>query len=1417
MTTIDQRIVDMQFNNQQFESGVQTSLKSLENLKKGLNLDASAKSLSNLEAAGKAFTLDGIASAVKEVSDKFSSFGIIGITVLNNLTNQAFNAGKRITAALTIDPVNMGFREYETQLNAVQTILANTSSKGTDLKQVNAALDQLNTYADKTIYNFTEMTKNIGTFTAAGIDLDTSVEAIKGIANLAAVSGSNSQQASTAMYQLSQALSSGTVRLMDWNSVVNAGMGGEVFKNALMETARVHGVNVDAIIKKEGSFRESLASGWLSSEILTKTLAKFTGDLSAEQLKQQGYTEKQIEEIIKLGQTANDAATKVKTFTQLMDTLKEAAQSGWAQSWRIIVGDFEEAKELLTEMSDIFGGMIGASAEVRNAMLQSWKDLGGRTALIDALRNVLNIVLDLIRPISDAFKDIFPPTTGEQLFALTEGFKKLTENLKVSEEFAEKIRKIFKGLFSVIKIGVTIVSAFVKVAFELAKVFIPIAGALVDIAAGIGVFVTYVKDAVVSSDILNTSMTNITHTLSLVRDFFDRMISSAKLGLPIFTVFTSAIGKAFKFLSDKFKELFTTSNIDMGANVLNGGLFAAILFGVKKFIDSLTGFVDSGSGLVGSIKSIFGGLTESVNAMTTSIKSKTLLTIATAIGILAAALLVLSLIDPAKMSVALAGMTVLFTELFGSMLIFEKIAGGKGFKSMKKITVAMVALSVAILLLSAAVKMLAELNYEQLAVGLAGVGTLLLELAVFMKISDFSKKAKFGGLILLAGAIYILALAIGKFAELSVKQLIKGLGAMGVVLTELSLFMKFTGDAKHVLATATAITILAAGMLILSKALENLGNMSAKQIIKSLIALGGALGVITAAMHFMPTNMVGSSAGLVLVATAMLILAEALKNMGEMTKKEIIKGLIALGGALTIIVVAMNAMTAGLAGAAALLVISSSLLVLAGVLKILGGMTVKEILKSLGTMALMFGVIGLATLALAPIIPVLYALAGAMALLGIASLAIGVGLLAFSTALTALAVSGVAAASAIVIIITSLIELIPLIWTKMAEGIIRFATVIRDGAPIIVEALKAVALAMITMITEIIPDVVFAVVTFLLRVLEELAIAVPKMVDAGMRLILGILKGIADNIRAVTEAGIEVIIQFLKGVEAKLPDIIDTAFKVIISFINGLADAITNNQVQIRSAVWKLITSIVGAFTGFIGDIVKLGKDSIDGIIKGLKDSAGKLWTETVNVGKNMMEGFVSGVTSMAGRLADAAWNAVKGAVDGVKNFLGIRSPSKLMASFGEHFDQGFINGMMSLADKVASSATDVGKSAVDGMSLAMAKINDVLNDDTDFNPTITPVIDMTQIEKGLRTIDRGFSQNRGISLEGTSRNANSLSAEMANRGVALSGDGFSTKAPVQNYVFNQNNYSPKALSRLDIYRQTKNQFSALKGLVEST
>lgn len=382
--TVENRVLEMQFNNKQFESNVQQSMSTLDKLKQKLKFDKGADGLDKVGKAAKNVKLDPLAQSVDKVKASFSALDVVAVTALSNITNSAVNAGKKMVKALTLDPIMSGFQEYETKINAVQTILANTSKEGMTMQDVTTVLDDLNYYADKTIYNFTEMTRNIGTFTAAGVKLYDAAGAIKGIANLAAVSGSNSYQASTAMYQLSQALAAGAVKLQDWNSVVNAGMGGTKFQEALKQTARDMGIAVDEMIESTGSFRESLRSGWLSADVLNQTLKNFTVEGAREyaqsMLAMGAYTQEQADALMREAQIAEDAATKVKTFTQLWDVMKEAAQSGWAQTWEIIIGDFEEAKEFLTPIADLMQAVIGESANARNSILEgglqsNWKTL----------------------------------------------------------------------------------------------------------------------------------------------------------------------------------------------------------------------------------------------------------------------------------------------------------------------------------------------------------------------------------------------------------------------------------------------------------------------------------------------------------------------------------------------------------------------------------------------------------------------------------------------------------------------------------------------------------------------------------------------------------------------------------------------------------------------------------------------------------------------------------------------------------------------------------------------------------------------------------------------------------------------------------------------------------------------------------
>ena len=552
---IDTNVVKMVFDNQGFEQGAGTTLSTLDKLKSALKLDGAVQGLQNISNSAKSITFDAMNNGLANIQSGFNALDVVAIRVLQNITDMAMNAGQKLLESITVEPLKAGLEEYETQINSVQTILANTNdalieqgltTEHDRIEKINGVLDDLNQYADMTIYNFTEMTRNIGTFTAAGVELDTAATSIKGIANLAAMSGSNSQQASTAMYQLSQAIAAGSVKLQDWNSVVNAGMGGKLFQNELIDTAKAMGVADEqfiALTQGATTFRESLSSGWISAEVLTNTLEKFTAGsegytksqvqqmqelwrargYSEQQIQEltgsinqlteeqeanlrakwaeKGFSEEQIDHILSMGTAATEAATKVKTFTQLLETVGEALQSGWTQSWEYIIGDFEQAKMLWTEISDIMNLYIGKSANARNVVLEQWskaaysyneagqlirvadgqiveggkmvaEEMGGREAIIQGLRNTFQGLFEVAIQFSEAWNNGFwkkgtnddISITGEKLIELSHKFQEFTANFKKSlvgengptellkslreqfDRFAETARNAFDGI-----------------------------------------------------------------------------------------------------------------------------------------------------------------------------------------------------------------------------------------------------------------------------------------------------------------------------------------------------------------------------------------------------------------------------------------------------------------------------------------------------------------------------------------------------------------------------------------------------------------------------------------------------------------------------------------------------------------------------------------------------------------------------------------------------------------------------------------------------------------------------------------------------------------------------------------------------------------------------------------------------------
>lgn len=1401
--TIDERIVEMRFDNRQFEQNVQTSLSTLDKLKRGLDLDNAAKSLDGLGDAAKRCDMSVLGKSVETVQAKFSAFQVVAMTTLSNITNSAVNTGKRLVSALTIDPIKTGFQEYETQIGAVQTILANTQHEGTNLQQVNRALDELNTYADKTIYNFTEMTRNIGTFTAAGVNLRTSVDSIKGIANLAAISGSTSQQASTAMYQLSQALAAGKVSLMDWNSVVNAGMGGKVFQDALVRTSELLGTGAQNAINMYGSFRESLTRGeWLTTEVLTETLKQFAGAYSEADLIQQGFSEAQARDIAQMAKTAEDAATKVKTFTQLWDTLKESAQSGWTTTWEILVGDFEEAKEVLTEVSDAIGGVISETSQARNELLSGglssgWKQLldqgiadeggfiesiqevaresgdafdklvadsesfsdalkqgltdgvvssetltqavhnlrekmtgmsqeerkaagytaemieqiealdkglqngsvsmeeftekilrpSGRENLIQAVWNAAKGLVSVITPIKDAFREIFPPATTDQLYSLTETLRSFSERLTLSEERADKLGRTFKGLFSVLDLVRQGALAIFNALAPLRSGAGSLADGILTITAGIGDFLVGINEAAKQGEFFGTVAQTVASALEFVvsgierltgfladafaapglesfqallgriqtrigqvidavsglgggvsdaADTMDSALENSKFLQMLQTIFNGAktlvsgIIGVFGGLAGALAESLSNANFSGVIDLLNGVSLGAIALGIKKFLDSFREVTDS----VGSIKEgvigILDGVKGCFQAWQNDVNAKALLKIATAVAVLSASILTISLIDSEKLTASLGAITVLFTELMAAMAVFGKL--DLNVRGTMKRSTAMIALSSSVLILASALKSIATLEPEQMAAGLAGiaglmaalvaaakvlgsgsssiikgsaqmvvfaaaikilasacadlaqldlaglakgligVGVLLAEVSLFMNAAKFSGRSVVtaSGVLVLAGAMKVLASACKDFAQMGVGELVKGLSAIGAVLLEIMAFTKLAGSAKGLITTGAAMIEIGAAMKIFASAMADFGRMSLAEIGKGLLAMGGALAEVAVAMRFMPRNMVTMGAGLIAVGAALNIIADAMRSMGGMSWESVAKSLVTMGGALAELAVGLNFMNGTLGGSAAMLVAAAALAVLTPVLVTLGSMSWEAIAKGLVTVAGAFAVIGTAGALLTPLLPTILGLGGAFALIGVGVAGVGAGLLLVGTGLSAIAVGITALATslgagvAIIVagltsIITGIAALIPAIAEKLGEAVVAFAQVITNGAPAIGEAVKTLVLTMVDVLVECVPAIAEGALELVAGVLDALVAYTPQIVDSIMQFLIAVIDGLARNMPTLIQSVVDLLMSFFSGIVSALGSIdTDALLKGIagIGLLSGIMVAL---------------------------------------------------------------------------------------------------------------------------------------------------------------------------------------------------------------------------------------------------------------------
>ena len=473
MSSVDNRVVQMEFDNKRFESNVKETMGTLDKLKQALNFDEEADGLRLLKDESEKVKFDGMASALDKIANKFTLLGNIGFQAMERIAKAAVDAGEKIVKSITVDQVGAGMSKYEQETNSVQAIYAAVKRKGKSLDDVYDSLDRLAEYSDETSYSYTQMVDGASKFIANGIDMDDAVTAMMGISNAAAQSGVSIQDASYAFKNFSDAMSAGHFMIKDWQSIQNIHMDTEQFKQEVIDTAKALG-KLDAQgrvidkttgkVKKNAealtvqNFREQLKYGFFDTDVMMEVLKKYA-DFDWDRVRDGNF--------LTMGDEAAAMAQNAKTFTDVLDSLKDASSTGWKESFRYIFGNLEEAIDFFTPMANNAIELIQEVASARNALLKGWKESGGRDSMIAGLKTIWETFIMLKDQFKHAASFIWGDNSpfgrlldGGILANITKGFQSAAEGLKnwlngVDEAGGGnrmmKLTGIFQGLVSILE------------------------------------------------------------------------------------------------------------------------------------------------------------------------------------------------------------------------------------------------------------------------------------------------------------------------------------------------------------------------------------------------------------------------------------------------------------------------------------------------------------------------------------------------------------------------------------------------------------------------------------------------------------------------------------------------------------------------------------------------------------------------------------------------------------------------------------------------------------------------------------------------------------------------------------------------------------------------------------------------------
>lgn len=1407
---IEDRVVEMKFNNSAFEAGVAKTMSTLQALKEKLNFTGATKGLDDINRAGNKVDLSHIARGIDEISSKFSALSVVGITALSHITTKAIDAGAQLVKSFTIGPIGDGFNDYNAKLTSVKTVM---NSTGKSINYVTGYFNQLDKYADQTVFSMSDMTSAFAKFTNAGISIEQAVPAIKGIGNLTALAGQGAESAQIAYYNLSQSLAGGFLTTIDYKSLQNANIATKEFRDRLVNTAVAAGV-----LKKAGKglytykgaknakteqqlFTESLADGWANAKILTDVLNQY------------GNSETEI------GRKAFDAATKVKTLPQLMETLKAQVGTGWTDTFSSLIGNVDEATTLFTGLSNTIGGYIDKMNTSRNTTIRDWRSWGGRAALIQSVKNAFQALKNILGPIHDAFREVFPKTTARMLASLTIKFRMFTQRLIASKETMDNIKRTFVGVFTVLKILVGFVALGVKGFFNLLKVVSAALPGLLSLTAVAGDFVKAIANFLIFKNPIAKFFKGLSGStadvLIPIVTFLSKMLEAiSKLASGDMTGFTNKFKEAFASLGDVVDAVVTfiekrfTGVTDIfvqvgdflstvgkklvgGSSALGksiGGLAAGVgeflaSFGEgtgKKIVDIFNGIGDAVKGLLDdlSFKFSFGGFDKVGKGAESSVKSLNKLDVVgkavkkTFLGVVKAFKKVGSVLSPVVSYIG---------KFIGTLA--EKIYNYVKTLNFQDI-VSLINTALLIQIYRAVNGFIRNMNKT-----VGKFGNLMDQMSNTFKtlsggIKTLQNNVRSKTILRYAIALGLLAASVYLLASIDPAKLAASVGALTVLMAELLGTFKLMGkfnlvENKGLVTLTFAMGLLAGAILGLAIALKVMASISTKDLAKGLGTIAILMATMAGAVKLMngAKGIVGAAFGIGIIAFSLLALAGAIKLYSKFKPKVFSDGIHRVAEALLLIGIAFRTFpAAGAPGiAASLLLAVFAITMLVRSLKALSRFTKGQMAKALiglggalfiistamdalaaggevGAAALLVisvalrilipALVQLGKLSLWEIIKMLVAFTGVLALLGGASIVLTPlvpVIIALAAAIGLLGVGMLAAGAGVALFSAGLVALATVGAASLA-GLLALLPVFAQQVGLSIHAFVKV-------MNDAIPELISIGGTFIISLAAEIAKDGPILFQEGLNLLMGLL---------------DVFIKNGHKISVKMRE-----------FADMMAYEIKENAGPIANAGLEAFLGLLNAFS----DAVLTHKDEI--------------YTASYNFGLAIAEGMKAGI---------------KG---GIRGFLGDKGSAIFDALGGNFVGAGidYVGGntpppppkkppgqTFPTTHNTTAPTNTVGGNrspATRGDSLRTAPVAEI-----DTNPTITPVIDMTEVNRAGQRIADLFA-SIPLTAEVSTVEARDIAASQPAAPVNPE------SSRVVELKFDQTINSPDPLSPAEVYRRT--------------